>query len=124
MPRSTKESSTSCVTIPKSRPCCATETERLEVMELFRENETFFDVFTAPIRVGVVFLLLRLGSVCVCEIQEALSAKSQPLVSHHLRVMKEAGWLKSERKGRWMYYSLSEEKREQILSFLGVKGGR
>ncbi len=92
-------------------------------MKKFREDVDLFEIFTAPIRVGIVFLLLRLRSACVCEIQHALSAASQPLVSHHLRAMKQAGWLKSERRGRWVYYSLSETMRERVLSLLGVIGG-
>ncbi|MHA1770009.1 MAG: ArsR/SmtB family transcription factor [Candidatus Thorarchaeota archaeon] len=123
MPRNSRTQSSSCVTVPDSRPCCQTDAARLEVIDHFRKNEEFFNVFTAPIRVGVVFLLLRLGTACVCEIQYALSATSQPLVSHHLRAMKEAGWLKSERRGRWMYYSLSEKMRDQIMSFLGTTVG-
>ena len=45
------------------------------------------------------------GPVCVCDITPGLGL-SQPTVSHHLKVLKDAGVLRSERRGSWVYYSL------------------
>jgi ArsR family transcriptional regulator len=66
----------------------------------------------------VAALLLKLESACVCEIQYALDESRQTLVSHHLRELKKEGWLKRERRGKWTYYSLTDEKRDQLRSVL------
>lgn len=44
------------------------------------------------------------GSVCVCEIQDV--GVSQPTVSHHLRKLREAGLIESERRGSWVHYRI------------------
>lgn len=46
--------------------------------------------------------------MCVCEINEILHM-SQPAVSHHLRILKQAGLVKVSREGKWTYYSLNPE---------------
>jgi ArsR family transcriptional regulator len=48
---------------------------------------------------------LRDGEHCVCDLTEALDA-GQSLLSHHLRVLKDAGLVVDRREGRWSYYSL------------------
>lgn len=51
--------------------------------------------------------LLAERELCVCELVGALKL-SQPLVSHHLRVLRNAGLLSSGRRGKWVYYALNE----------------
>ena len=48
------------------------------------------------------------GEVCVCEFVEPLG-KSQPTVSHHLKVLGDAGLIEGERRGKWVWYSLVPE---------------
>ena len=45
------------------------------------------------------------GAVCVCDIEEAFGM-IQSRISRHLKILKEAGFLRVERKGRWAYYSI------------------
>ena len=45
------------------------------------------------------------GAVCVCDIESAFNM-IQSRISRHLKILKEAGFLKVERKGRWAYYSI------------------
>ncbi|UCE10065.1 MAG: helix-turn-helix transcriptional regulator [Candidatus Thorarchaeota archaeon] len=111
---------------PEKAPSCAPYTARRQVIDDFLDHFQAAgpDVFTASIRTGVVLLLLKLDAACVCEIQCALDEPRQPLLSHHLREMKKAGWLNSERRGRWTYYSLEDKKREsmiRLIKFLGAE---
>jgi len=46
--------------------------------------------------------------VCVCEFTDALPL-NQPTVSHHLRILREAGLVRSERRGTWVYYRLADD---------------
>lgn len=48
------------------------------------------------------------GAVCACDFT-ACCAVAQPTVSHHLKVLREAGWVSSERRGSFVYYSLRPE---------------
>jgi len=48
---------------------------------------------------------LREGEACVCELQGSLDM-AQSLLSHHLRVLREAGLVRDRRDGRWIHYSL------------------
>ncbi|MGL4670554.1 MAG: ArsR/SmtB family transcription factor [Methanobacteriaceae archaeon] len=58
-----------------------------------------------PTRLKIIYLI-SYGELCVCEIYEALN-KSQPTVSHHLNLLKKAGFLKWRKEGIWTYYKLS-----------------
>lgn len=49
------------------------------------------------------------GEVCVCEFVGPLG-KSQPTVSHHLKVLAEAGLVEGDRRGKWVWYRLVPER--------------
>lgn len=57
--------------------------------------------------------MLACCDMCVCDICGNLNL-SQPAVSHHLKILSDAGLLKTERKGKWIYYSLKNEMFEQL----------
>lgn len=65
------------------------------------------------------------GAVCVCDIESAFGM-IQSRISRHLKILKEAGFLRVERKGRWAYYSIRsplDTFRQDILkevSYLGM----
>ncbi len=63
--------------------------------------------------------LLRGGERCVCELTDALDV-GQSLLSHHLRVLKDAGLVTDRRDGRWAYYALDGAAFEQLQSFVGA----
>lgn len=84
-----------------ARPLEAAEPDQPELAGDIRLLAALAD----PIRLAIVRQLADCGSVCVCDL-EACRWVSQPTVSHHLRVLREAGLVRSERRGTWMYYSL------------------
>ncbi|MDR7417612.1 MAG: metalloregulator ArsR/SmtB family transcription factor [Armatimonadota bacterium] len=61
-----------------------------------------------PIRLGIVELLSRHERMCVCDIVTAFDV-GQPTVSHHLRVLREAGVVDVIRRGPWAYYGLRRD---------------
>lgn len=62
-----------------------------------------------PRRVRIVHLLaVAQEPVCVCDLTAPLGI-SQPTVSHHLRILLEAGLVQRERRGTWAYYTLDRE---------------
>jgi len=68
-------------------------------------------------RLGILDILSDGEEKCVCEIKQALGM-NQPCVSRHLRVMVDAGLLKSRRQGLWVYYSLREDLPDTMRSLL------
>lgn len=63
-------------------------------------------VFSDINRLKILVLVLRDTQVCVCEICDTLEL-SQPLVSRHLKQMKESNILESQQEGKWVIYSLT-----------------
>ncbi|WP_289009472.1 metalloregulator ArsR/SmtB family transcription factor [uncultured Thermomonospora sp.] len=57
------------------------------------------------------------GESCVCDLAE-LAEVSQPTVSHHLKVLKEAGLLLSERRGTWVWYRIAPARRRTVSALL------
>jgi ArsR family transcriptional regulator, arsenate/arsenite/antimonite-responsive transcriptional repressor len=71
-----------------------------------------------PVRLQLVDVLRRhAGKVCVCELVPLFDL-SQPTVSHHLKVLRDAGLVGSERKGLWAYYYVIPEALEELSSWL------
>ena len=67
-------------------------------------------------RLQVVSLLAR-GECCQCEILNELGT-AQPLLSFHLKVLREAGFIRGRRRGRWVFYSLCHQPIAEIEQFL------
>ncbi|MFW6597718.1 ArsR/SmtB family transcription factor [Propionibacteriaceae bacterium Y2011] len=62
------------------------------------------------------------AEACVCDLTEPVGL-SQPTVSHHLRVLVDAGILTREQRGRWAYYRLVPERLDGIASLLATPVG-
>jgi ArsR family transcriptional regulator, arsenate/arsenite/antimonite-responsive transcriptional repressor len=58
-----------------------------------------------PTRLSMLRMLSGDGEVCACDFTSCCDL-SQPTVSHHLKVLREAGWIEYERRGTWLYYRL------------------
>lgn len=63
--------------------------------------------------------LLENGELCVCHIVAAIDM-SQPKISFHLKILKEAGLVKDRREGKWMHYRLNESDLFKRLLFLSI----
>jgi ArsR family transcriptional regulator, arsenate/arsenite/antimonite-responsive transcriptional repressor len=98
------------------QPCCAPGAPplRQSVAESLAKR---FKALSDPARVAIVNRLAGADEVCVCEFRLGLS---QPTVSHHLRVLREAGLIEVARKrGTWVHYRLVPEAVEQLAFALG-----
>jgi ArsR family transcriptional regulator, arsenate/arsenite/antimonite-responsive transcriptional repressor len=71
-----------------------------------------------PIRVQLVDVLRRhAGKVCVCELTPLFDV-SQPTISHHLKVLRDAGLVGVERRGLWAYYYVRPDSAEELKRWL------
>ena len=78
-----------------------------------------FKALGDPVRLRLVSLIgaHQGGEVCVCDLTEAFDL-TQPTISHHLKVLREAGILTSERRGTWVYYRLQPAALERMAALL------
>jgi len=91
--------------------CCAPGAPPLQP-EAAEDLAARFKALSDPARVAIVNRLAGADEVCVCEFRLGLS---QPTVSHHLRVLREAGLIEVARKsGTWVYYRLVPGAVEQL----------
>ena len=71
-----------------------------------------------PVRVQLVDVLRKhAGKVCVCELVPLFDL-SQPTVSHHLKVLRQAGIVGSEREGLWAYYYVIPDALKELSAWL------
>lgn len=63
--------------------------------------------------------LSDVGEVCACDFTACCDV-AQPTISHHLKVLREAGWVDSERRGTWIWYSI---RAQAVARFQTLAGG-
>jgi ArsR family transcriptional regulator len=99
-------------------PCCEPvvypDVERTQAVRMAHVAKALGD----PVRIQLVDVLRKhAGKVCVCELVP-LFALSQPTVSHHLKVLRKAGIVGSERQGLWAYYFVIPESIKELSAWL------
>ena len=72
-----------------------------------------------PVRLRIISMLISApdGTSCGCDLEAPL-ALSQPTVSHHLKVLREAGLIEGERRGRWVHYRVIPARLAEIAEAL------
>lgn len=78
-----------------------------------------FKALADPVRLRLLSLIASRqgGEICVCELTPAFDL-SQPTVSHHLKLLRQAGLIDGERRGTWVYYRLLPEATDRLAAFL------
>lgn len=78
-----------------------------------------FAVLADPVRLRLLSLLVSAesGEACVCELVEPVG-RSQPTVSHHLRILADAGLIVGDKRGRWVWYRAVPGRLDQLRSVL------
>lgn len=105
---------------PAGERCCEPiaypDVERREANRMAAVAKALGD----PIRLQLVDVLRKhAGEVCVCELVP-LFHLAQPTVSHHLKVLRDAGIVGSERRGLWAYYYVNPDALEELSGWLSA----
>ena len=74
-----------------------------------------------PTRLEILRQLSASDAVCACDFTDCCDV-SQPTISHHLRVLRQAGWVTTERRANWIYYSLRPEAVARFQTLAGQIG--
>jgi ArsR family transcriptional regulator, arsenate/arsenite/antimonite-responsive transcriptional repressor len=103
---------------PAGQPCCEPLVRPAIDRPQADRTAAIARALADPIRVQLVDVLRRhAGKVCVCELTPLFDV-GQPTVSHHLKVLREAGVVGVERRGLWAYYYVIPETWKDIAEWL------
>jgi ArsR family transcriptional regulator, arsenate/arsenite/antimonite-responsive transcriptional repressor len=103
---------------PPGEPCCEPLVHPKVSEEQAIRLAALSKALADPIRVQLVDVLRKhAGKVCVCELTPLFDV-SQPTVSHHLKVLREAGLVGVERRGLWAYYYVNPEAVKELSKWL------
>ena len=80
-----------------------------------------FKALADPTRVAIVNRLSGAPAVCVCDLTAAFEL-SQPTISHHLRILRDAGLIEAERQGTWAYYRIVPEAIDRLRAVFDASG--
>lgn len=84
------------------------------------EVATVLRVLGDPTRLAILAMLAReADALCVCHV-ESRFALSQPTISHHLRVLREAKLVTSEKRGTWVHYALDRARVESVAGLTAL----
>ena len=82
------------------------------------ELAPMFKALGDPVRLRLMSLIASTGSeACVCDLSGVFDL-TQPTISHHLKVLRQAGLVTSERRGTWVYYRVHPEVLERLAGLL------
>jgi len=105
-----------CETTPRLQPVLtADRAAELSVM---------FKALADPVRLRVLSAISARagGEACVCDVSDGLDV-TQPTISHHLKVLREAGLVTSERRASWVYYRIVPEALHRLSTMLDNQTG-
>jgi len=98
--------------------CCSpiadvalSEAEALDVAQVFA-------ALSDPVRLRMLSMIAAVEEICSCSLEGPL-AKSQPTISHHTRILAEAGLITGERRGRWTWWRVTPERLHDVARVLG-----
>jgi ArsR family transcriptional regulator len=103
---------------PAGEPCCEPVVYPDVQREQARRLAAVAKALGDPIRLQLVDVLRKhAGKVCVCELVPLFDV-SQPTLSHHLKVLREAGIVDSERAGLWAFYYVVPDALKELETWL------
>jgi ArsR family transcriptional regulator len=92
--------------VPRARSgelCCPPLTASPLEQEAAAELARLFAALADPVRLRLYSLVATNGEVCSCDLEEPLG-RSQPTVSHHTKVLSDAGLIVGEKRGKWVWW--------------------
>ena len=104
---------------PDAVECCPSLLDtRLDAVQA-EQLAQGFSALGDPVRLQILSMLAAApeGEICVCEFIEPIG-KSQGTISHHLKILGDAGLVHGDRRGKWVWYSLDRVRLAELRSAL------
>lgn len=105
---------------PLPDPACCTRSAAAPMsLDVATDLAGVFKALADPLRLRMLSAVAAdpRGECCVCDLAD-LGEVSQPTISHHLRVLREAGLVEAERRGTWVWYRLARGSEAQVTMLL------
>ncbi|MEU7655924.1 ArsR/SmtB family transcription factor [Micromonospora taraxaci] len=99
--------------------CCSPLAVRPMDAEQAAVVAPLFKALGDPIRLRLMSMIASVPEMCVCDLTPAFDL-SGPTISHHLKVLREAGLVDSERRGTWVWYRVKPETFRQLGALLDI----
>ncbi len=101
--------------------CCTPLFDGVVDSDAADDMASTFAALGDPVRLRIVSMLAAApdGTACGCDLEAPLGL-SQPTVSHHLKILREAGLVVGDRQGRWVHYRVVPERLESLRSALAT----
>jgi ArsR family transcriptional regulator len=98
------------MTLPTSTACCEVEAQHVHFDEEdgLDEAAATFKALSDPTRLRILKAISAMNELCECNIVPSFGL-SQPTISYHLKILREAGLVRSERRGQWVYHSVNNK---------------
>jgi ArsR family transcriptional regulator len=107
------------ISVPEAEECCAEVLLPPIGEDAAAQVARGFAALADPARLRLFSLIAsQPGSMCACSLVEPVG-KSQPTVSHHLKVLYEAGLVDRERRGSWIWYNAVPGRVQELVAALG-----
>jgi ArsR family transcriptional regulator len=98
--------------------CCAPITEAALSDHEAADLAPVLAALGDPVRLRLLSIVSAEGEVCSCNLEEPLG-KSQPTISHHTRVLAEAGLIVGEKRGKWTWWRVAPGRLAMLRTLLG-----
>jgi ArsR family transcriptional regulator, arsenate/arsenite/antimonite-responsive transcriptional repressor len=104
--------------------CCAPLTAAPLSMEQAEQVAPMMKALADPVRLRLLSLVASRegGEACVCDLNEAFDL-TQPTISHHLKVLHEAGLVDRDKRGVWVYYRIRPQALAGLAALIGCAPG-
>ncbi|MCW3843909.1 metalloregulator ArsR/SmtB family transcription factor [Micromonospora yasonensis] len=103
--------------------CCAPIAVRPMDADQAAVVAPMFKALGDPIRLRLMSMIASAPEICVCDLTPAFDL-SGPTISHHLKVLREAGLVDSERRGTWVWYRVQPEAFRQLGALLEISANQ
>ena len=103
---------------PSGALCCGTVTEAPLAAPDAERLAAVLAALADPVRLRLLSIVAAQSEVCSCDLEGPL-AKSQPTISHHTKVLAEAGLLIGEKRGRWVWWRIEPTRLAEVRQALG-----
>jgi len=97
--------------------CCEPLSAQPLAEEQAADLAAMFKALGDPVRLRLLSLIASRDEICVCDLTPAFEL-SQPTISHHLKLLRQAGLVDSERRGTWVYYRVRPETTDRMAALL------
>jgi ArsR family transcriptional regulator len=99
---------TGAIPLISQEPCCGIAVLKPENTEHLQHSAAVFKALSDPTRLRILRAISQMSELCECNIVPTFNL-SQPTISYHIKVLREAGLVQSERRGQWVWHRVNQK---------------